>query len=109
MLTSNGTSKADGRKPAVDDRRSARQDAAARRAEVAPLRRSIKDAEQKLTRLRTELAKVEAALADPATYAGSPERVVVLGKDKARFAAEIDATEELWLRLSGELEQAERS
>ena len=90
----------------VVDKKAARQDAAARRAEVAPLRKSIKDAEQKLTRLKTELEKVEAILANPKTYDGAPERVALLGKDKARFTAEIAAVEEKWLALSAELEAA---
>jgi ATP-binding cassette subfamily F protein 3 len=90
------------------DRKAVRQDAAARRLEVAPLRKSIKEAEQKLGRLRIELEKVEAILANPKTYDGAPERVALLGKDKARFAAEIAATEERWLTLSSQLEDAER-
>ena len=90
------------------DRKAVRQDAAAKRLEVAPLRKSIKEAEQKLGRLRTELEKVEAILANPRTYDGAPERVALLGKDKARFAAEIAATEERWLALSSQLEDAER-
>jgi ATP-binding cassette subfamily F protein 3 len=91
------------------DRKAARQDAAARRAEVAPLRKSIKEAEQKLGRLRAELEKVEAILGNPRTYDGAPERIALLGKDKARFAADIAATEERWLTLSAELEEAERA
>ncbi len=91
------------------DRKAQRQDAAARRAEVAPLRKKIKDAEHKLARLRTELEKVEAILANPKTYDGAPERVVVLNKDKARFAGEIAVVEETWLELSTELEAAEQA
>jgi len=91
------------------DRKAARQDAAARRLEVAPLRKSIKEAEQKLTRLRTELGKVEAILANPRTYDGAPERIALLGKDKARYTDEIAHIEERWLTLSAELEEAERA
>jgi len=91
------------------DRKAARQDAAAKRLEVAPLRKSIKELEQKLSRLRTELEKVEAILGNPKTYDGAPERIVLLGKDKARFAADIAATEERWLSLSTQLEDAERA
>ena len=93
----------------VVDKKAARQDSAARRLEVAPLRKSIKEAEQKLTRLRTELEKIEAILADPKVYDGAPERIVLLGKDKARFTADIAATEERWLALSEQLETAERA
>jgi len=93
--------------PPVVARKAVRQDAAARRLEVAPLRKSIKDAELKLGRLRTELEKVEAILANPKTYDGAPERVALLGKDKARYSADIAATEEKWLALSAQLEEAE--
>jgi ATP-binding cassette subfamily F protein 3 len=93
----------------VIDKKAARQDSAARRLEIAPLRKSIKEAEQKLGRLRTELEKVEAILADPKVYDGAPERIVLLGKDKARFSSEIERVEERWLALSEELEQAERA
>src|SRR5690606_20210287 len=87
MLTG-GSRRDDRKKPGAasqEDRKRERQESAARRAEVAPLRRQIKDTEQKLARLRNELAKVEASLADPKTYDGAPERVIALGKDKARF------------------------
>jgi len=93
----------------ADDRKTQRQEAAARRAEIAPLRKSIKDAEQKMARLRNELAKVETILADPKTYDGAPERVITLGRDKARFQNEIEKVEENWLTLSAQLEEAERA
>jgi ATP-binding cassette subfamily F protein 3 len=113
MLTSSGNGKDGGRKQAPaasqEDRRQQRQDAAARRAEIAPLKKQIKDAEQKLGRLRTELAKVENILADPKTYDGAKERIVLLGKDKARFEGEIGKIEERWLEMSAQLEDAERS
>lgn len=92
-----------------EDRKQQRQDAAQRRAQVAPLRKSIKDAETKIARLRNELGKVEAILADPKTYDGAPERVTLLGKDKARFEAEITKIEESWLEMSAELEEAEKA
>jgi ATP-binding cassette subfamily F protein 3 len=92
-----------------DDRKQQRADAAARRAEIAPLRKSIRDTEQKLARLKLELEKVEALLADPKIYDGAPERIVKLGKDKARFAGEVEKMEENWLALSAELEEAERA
>ncbi len=90
-----------------DDRKREKQEAAARRAELAPLRKSIQDAEHKIARLKVELAKVEAQLSDPATLNGGKDRIISLGKDKARFSAEIEATEELWLQMSTELEEAQ--
>ena len=38
-----------------------------------------------------------------------PERVTLLGKDKARFEAEIAKVEESWLEMSSELEEAEKA
>ena len=111
MLTSSGNPKNGGAKNGAGssgDRKRERQEAAARRAEIAPLRKEIKAAEQKIARLRTELAKVEAILADPKTYDGAPERVALLGKDKARFENEIRRTEERWLEMSAAVEEAER-
>ena len=95
--------------PTNTDKKASRQDGANRRAEVAPIRKSIKDAEQKLFRLKAELGKVDAFLADPKIYDGSPERVISLGKDKARFEAEIARLEESWLMLSTQLEEAEQA
>jgi ATP-binding cassette subfamily F protein 3 len=92
-----------------EDRKAQRQEAAARRAGIAPLRKSIRDAEQKIERLRNELAKVENILADPKIYDGAPERVITLGRDKARYESEISRMEESWLSLSAELEEAERA
>jgi ATP-binding cassette subfamily F protein 3 len=112
LLTSSasGKGKKDKSAPApLEDRKLVRQDAAAKRAEVAPLRKSIKDAEQKIARLKTELARVDAILADPKIYDGAPERVILLGKDKARFEGEIAKIEESWLEMSAALEDAEKA
>jgi len=90
-----------------DDRKKEKQEAAARRAAVAPLRKAIQDAETKIGRLRTELEKTERLLADPKIAAGNKDRIIALSKDKARFQSEIEATEEHWLEISAELEQAQ--
>jgi ATP-binding cassette subfamily F protein 3 len=110
MLTStNGGKKGKGAPASQEERKAQRQDSANRRAEIAPLRKQIKDAEQKLMRLRGELAKVDNFLADPKIYDGSPERVILLGKDKARFESEIAKVEENWLAMSDQLESAEKA
>ncbi|MCW5721877.1 MAG: ABC-F family ATP-binding cassette domain-containing protein [Devosia sp.] len=107
-LTSTRDSKGGGG-GAKGDRKLSKQEAAARRAELAPLKASIKDAETKMTRLRTEIEKIEALLADPKVYNGPADRLIALGKDKARYGTELDSTEERWLELSTELEDAERA
>jgi len=90
-------------------RKLSKQEAAARRAELAPLKASIKDAETRIARLQVEIDKIEAQLADPAVYNGAPDRLIALGRDKARFGADLEKTEEHWLALSAELEAAERA
>ena len=74
-----------------------------------PLKKSIKEAETKIARLRVEIDKIDAQLADPKVYNGAPERIIALGKDKARFGSDLKALEESWLELSAELEEAERA
>ena len=106
-ITSSKDSKGGGNSTGV--RKLSKQEAAARRAELAPLKKSITDAETKMARLRTEIDKIEAQLADPKVYNGPADRLIVLGKDKARFSADLQGIEETWLDLSAELEEAERA
>jgi ATP-binding cassette subfamily F protein 3 len=91
------------------ERKLSKQEAAARRAEIAPLKNSIKDAETKIARLKVEIGKIDAQLEDPKVYNGAPDRLIALGKDKARFTADLETTEEQWLVLSAELEDVERA
>jgi ATP-binding cassette subfamily F protein 3 len=93
---------------AKGERKLSRQEAAARRAELAPLKKQITDAEKKMSRLKTEIDKIDAQLADPTIYNGPADRLIALGKDKARFGTELETIEETWLTLSAELEEAER-
>lgn len=91
------------------DRKLSKQEAAAKRAEVAPIKANIKDAEAKIARLKTEIAKVDAQLDDPKVYNGAPDRMITLGKDKARFTVDLEKQEEQWLALSADLEVAEKA
>jgi ATP-binding cassette subfamily F protein 3 len=91
------------------ERKANKAEAAARRAEIAPIKSAIKDAETKIARLKQEIGKIDAQLEDPKVYNGPPDRMIVLGKDKARFSSELDETEEKWLALSAELEEVERA
>lgn len=102
------TSSKEGKGGTKAERKANKAEAAARRAEIAPIKTAIKDAEAKIARLKTELAKVDAQLDDPKVYNGNPEHVIALGKDKARYSAEIESNEEKWLELSAQLEEAER-
>ncbi|GAB5430267.1 MAG: ABC-F family ATP-binding cassette domain-containing protein [Devosia indica] len=108
-ITSNKDGKSGHGGPGVNDRKQSRQEAAARRAELAPLKKKITDAENRMKRLKTEIDKIEAQLADPKVYDGPPDRLIALGKDKARFSSDLEALEESWLEFSAELEEAERA
>ncbi|GLQ10045.1 glycosyl transferase family 1 [Devosia yakushimensis] len=107
-ITSNKESKGAGGKGGGSGKLS-KQEAAAKRAEIAPIKASIKDAETKIARLKVEIDKIATQLEDPKIYNGAPERLIALGKDKARLAADLETTEETWLALSAELESAERA
>lgn len=107
ITSSKDTSKGGSAK--TGERKLSKQEAAAKRAELAPLKGRIKDAETKISRLQVEIEKIDAQLADPKVYNGAPDRLIALGKDKARFAADLETTEETWLALSAELEEAERA
>lgn len=106
-ITSNKESKGAGGKGGGG--KLSKQEAAAKRAEIAPIKASIKDAETKIARLKVEIDKIATQLEDPKIYNGAPERLIALGKDKARLAADLETTEETWLALSAELESAERA
>ena len=108
-ITSNKDAKSGNGGPGVNDRKQSRQEAAARRAELAPLKKKITDAENRMKRLKTEIDKIEAQLADPKVYDGPPDKLIALGKDKARFSSDLEALEESWLEFSAELEEAERA
>jgi ATP-binding cassette subfamily F protein 3 len=103
------TSNKEGKGGSKADRKADKAQAAARRAEIAPLKTSIKDAETKIARLKVEIGKIDAQLEDSKVYNGAPDRMIALGKDKARFSADLETTEEQWLALSAELEEAERA
>ncbi|WP_172125333.1 ABC-F family ATP-binding cassette domain-containing protein [Devosia sp. 919] len=90
-----------------EDRKAAKAQAAARRAEIAPIKASIKDVEAKISRLKSEIGKIDAQLEDPKVYNGPADKVVSLGKDKARLNAQLEEAEESWLTLSADLESME--
>ncbi|MDB5587414.1 MAG: family ATP-binding cassette protein [Devosia sp.] len=96
-------------KGSKEDRKAAKQEAAAKREAIAPIKASIKDAETKIARLKVEIGKIQNQLDDPKIYNGPADRLIALGKDKARFGADLDTTEEQWLALSAELESAENA
>ena len=82
-----------------------RRAAAERRAELAPLRTRILRAEAAIERLTQEIAKLDAALAQPNLY-DDPARATGLAKARAEAAAALAAAEADWLAASTEYESA---
>ncbi|MCC6737219.1 MAG: ABC-F family ATP-binding cassette domain-containing protein, partial [Bauldia sp.] len=83
-----------------------RREAAARREQAAPLRQKIKKVEALLATLHKEIQRLDAVLADPATYAAGGTTVTARSREKAEAQKKLAAAEEEWLTLSDELEAA---
>ena len=97
----NGEEKSGGKRTSKQTERKAR---AAARAAVAHLRKAVRDAETELERLSAQQSEIDAILADPATYAGEPDRIATLNRRKAEVAKRIADAEALWLESQDALE-----
>lgn len=103
-----GTDKAgadDGRLSALDRRRAA----AALREQLAPLRKKIKDAESRIEKLQKEIARLDGDLADPDLFTRDATKGTRLMKTRSDAEKALAETEDLWLTLSAEHEEAERA
>jgi ATP-binding cassette, subfamily F, member 3 len=93
-----------------EDKRPSRRDERRQRAEsraaVAHLRKAVRDAERELERLAARRTAIEAALADPALYKDSPEKVTAFNREKSDVERNIAETEERWLSVHELLESA---
>jgi ATP-binding cassette subfamily F protein 3 len=89
------------------DRKEARREAADARAAKAPLVKAAKAAEQAVERLSAERARIETALADPALYTGTPDRLAELTKARADVERRLAAAEDAWLDAQSALEAAD--
>ncbi len=83
-----------------------RKNAAQRREELAPLKKRIKAAEDTLAKLQKQLAKVEGELADPTLFQRNAPRGAYLSKSLSDTTKAIAVTEEEWLLLTSEYEEA---
>jgi ATP-binding cassette subfamily F protein 3 len=83
-----------------------RKAAADRRALVTPLKRAADEAEKRVAKLQTELAKLDAALNAPDLYAQEPARVTALTKQRADAARQLEAAEHAWLEATEAYESA---
>ena len=82
----------------------ARAEKAEKRANLKPLQDKARALEQQLEKFNTLLARADEALANPDTFAKSPERATQIAKDRATLADRIAATEEEWLMVMSEIE-----
>jgi ATP-binding cassette subfamily F protein 3 len=94
-----------GRVSALDRRRAA----AALRESLAPLRKKIKDAETRIEKLQKELARLDGELATPDLFTRDAARGTKLMKARSDAEKALAETEETWLELSAEHEEAERA
>ncbi len=90
---------------ALDRRRAA----AALREQLAPLRKKIKDAETRIDKLQKEIARLDGDLADPDLFTRDAARGTRLMKARSDAEKALAETEETWLELSAEHEEAERA
>ncbi len=95
----------DGRLSALDRRRAA----AALREQLAPLRKKIKDAETRIEKLQKEIARLDGNLADPDLFTRDAAKGTRLMKTRSDAEKALAETEDLWLTLSAEHEEAERA
>jgi ATP-binding cassette subfamily F protein 3 len=93
---------AEGRSSRVDQRR----DAAEKRAQLAPLRKEVQTAERRMEELSTEIAHLDAALADPGLYTRDAAEAQKLVHKRGLKAKALAEAEEAWLMATEALEAA---
>ena len=112
LLSERGTKARQRRAEAADtgDARSSkadqRREAAQRRAELAPLKKNVQAAEKQMERLASEIAKLDAALADTALYTRDPAKAQKFSLERGQLAKRLADAEEAWLAASETYEQA---
>lgn len=83
-----------------------RKSAAQLRQELAPLKKRIKTAEDTIAKLQKEIAKLETELADPTLFQRDAAKGARLSKALSDAQKTLAATEDEWLMLSSEYEEA---
>ena len=91
----------------VDTRANQRRANAERRAELAPLKKVMQAAEKTVEKLNAELAKLDAALADPELYARDAGRAQKLSIERGQLAKKLIESEDAWLMATDAYEQAQ--
>jgi ATP-binding cassette subfamily F protein 3 len=83
-----------------------RKASAQKRSELAALKKRISEAETTTQKLGAEIAKLDAALADPNLFISDPAKGTALSKARAEAADKLAAAEQDWLEASTELDEA---
>jgi ATP-binding cassette subfamily F protein 3 len=74
------------------------------RIALGPLRKKVEALEAQMARFSDLIAKADALLSAPDTFAKNPERAQQIARDRAALADRLAETEEAWLEASSELE-----
>ncbi len=77
-----------------------------KRRDAGQMRRTLAAAEEKVEKLTTLLARVDAALASPEAFTRNPPEAARLAAQRAELAEALAAAEDHWLTLAGEAENA---
>ncbi|UWU15294.1 ABC-F family ATP-binding cassette domain-containing protein [Rhizobium sullae] len=108
LVVSSGKKKDE--KPELNDEASSKADQrkanAGKRASLAPLRKKINEIESLTAKLEKQIQALDAELADPALYEKTPAKASEKVKQRGEAAAKLAASEEQWLELSAEYEDA---
>ncbi|MEP2581175.1 MAG: ABC transporter ATP-binding protein, partial [Roseibium sp.] len=83
-----------------------RREAAQKRGQLKPVRQKIAAAEKEMARLQDKITKLDEALADPDFFTYDPSRATKFAKERAFCEKKLIKTEEEWLELSSEVEEA---
>ncbi|MGQ4272793.1 ABC-F family ATP-binding cassette domain-containing protein [Terrihabitans sp. B22-R8] len=73
--------------------------------DLAPLRLRVKECENRMAKLETDIAKFDQELADPALAAKNPLKLSQLTKRRAGAVEQLATIEEEWMAASGQLEE----
>jgi ATP-binding cassette subfamily F protein 3 len=84
----------------------ARRAPALTRGELAALRKRITQAEAATKTLSADIARLDAALADPGLFASDPAKGASLSKARAEAGEKLAQAEQDWLEAAGALEDA---
>ncbi|MEA2975972.1 MAG: ATP-binding cassette, subfamily er 3 [Alphaproteobacteria bacterium] len=89
-----------GAKQPRSSRSEQRRDAAGKRAALAPLQQKITAAEKTIAHAKSEIGRLDAALAAPGLFARDPQQATKLSKARADAASALAKAEEDWLEAS---------